>query len=237
MINQAFIFAAGRGERLRPITDTIPKPLVKVKNKAILDYSIEKLLKITDFEKIIINGFYLASQIEDHIKKLNNPRLVFSRETSKIETGGGLVFAKNKFDITQPILLLNGDILWQENDISDIKRICQAFNSKDCDILLGLKKTADFFGYNGKGDFNFDAKTGDLFRNESQPASHVFVGPQVITPQILKDAPQECFSMNYFYKKAMQSDGKLVGVKGIELDGKYFHIGDENGLKVANELL
>ena len=62
-ISQAFIFAAGRGERMRPITDTIPKPLVKIKNKSIIDYTIEKLNKISDIKKIIINGFYLTDQI------------------------------------------------------------------------------------------------------------------------------------------------------------------------------
>jgi len=95
-ISQAFIFAAGRGERMRPITDTIPKPLVKIKNKSIIDYTIEKLNKISDIKKIIINGFYLKDQIEAHIKNLNNSKIIFSKEIEKIETGGGLILLQMK---------------------------------------------------------------------------------------------------------------------------------------------
>ena len=244
LINQSFIFAAGRGERMRPITDTIPKPLVKIKNKAIIDYAIEKLNKIANIQKIIINGFYLADEVENHLKKLNNPKITFSRETAKIETGGGLFYAmKNKkFDEQQPILLVNGDILWQDpvemglenngqnvedkRQISDIEKICQAYNPNDCDILLGLKKTGEILGYEGKGDFDFDPKTGALSKKPNQPQSHVFVGIQVVNPQILNQVSEQCFSMSYFYKKAVSEDGKVNGIKGIELAGRYFHIGD-----------
>lgn len=230
-ISQAFIFAAGRGERMRPLTDSIPKPLVKVKNKAIIDYSIEKLDKIPSIKKIIINGFYLATQIENHIKNLHNPKIIFSCETSKIETGGGLVYAQNKFDVNQPLLLINGDILWQENGFSDILKICESYNHMDCDILLGLKKNGEILGYEGKGDFNFDAKSGLLSKND-MVLSHVFVGVQVINPKILQKAPSECFSMSHYYKTLEGSK-----IKGLELDGKYFHIGDVAALEKANVLL
>lgn len=240
LIKQSFIFAAGRGERMKPLTDSIPKPLVKVKDKAIIDYTIEKLLKIQNIEKIIINGFYLADQMEAHIKNWNNSKIIFSRETAKIETGGGLAYAaKNSlFDIKSPILLLNGDILWQDlAGISDIEKICQAYNHNDCDILLGLKKTGEILGYEGKGDFDFDVKTGALFKKYEQLQSHVFVGLQVVNPAILKQAQEECFSMSYFYKKAIQSDGKLSRIKGLELSGKYFHVGDVAAIKATQDAL
>ena len=240
LITQSFIFAAGRGERMRPLTDSIPKPLVKIKNKAIIDYSIEKLSKIAAIQKIIVNGFYLADEMEKHLHNLNNPKIIFSRETSKIETGGGLLYAmKNKkFDPQQPILLINGDILWQDSaGIYDIEEICQAYNPNDCDILLGLKKTGEILGYEGQGDFNFDAKTGALVKKPNVAQSHVFVGVQVVNPMILNQVTEECFSMSYFYKKAMTSDGLLNKIKGLELRGKYFHIGEMKTIAlVENEI-
>src|SRR3989338_7309155 len=171
-ITQSFIFAAGRGERMRPLTDTIPKPLVKIKNKAIIDHIIAE---IAVFDKIIINGFYLADEIENHIKNLHNKKIVFSREPSKIETGGGLFFAaKNKkFDITKPIFIVNGDILWQGK--GDIEMLCNAYQSRDCDILLGLTKTKNFTGYQGKGDFNL-LENGNLQSNEGNNCDYTFVG-------------------------------------------------------------
>jgi N-acetyl-alpha-D-muramate 1-phosphate uridylyltransferase len=235
-ITQAFIFAAGRGERMRPLTDSIPKPLVKINGKAIIDYAIEKLDAISDIKKIIINGFYLADQIEAHIRNLNNPKVIFSRENEKIETGGGLVFAGDKIDLSSPILTINGDVLWQDFDEnSDVKNICNAWQKADCDILLGLKKTEDYMGYEGSGDFNFDGKKLTRFFDEKM--SHAFVGMQIINPKILEKAPAKCFSMSHFYKEAVGENGVVQRVHAVELAGKYFHIGTVDAIKKTEEKL
>ncbi len=243
-ITQSFIFAAGRGERMRPLTDSIPKPLIKIKNKAIIGYTIEKLDKISAIKKIIINGFYLADQLETHIKKLNNPKIIFSREVEKIETGGGLVFAKNKFDPAEPLLTINGDILWQDvGAISDIELLCNAWDASACDILLGLKKTENYFGYEGNihGGGDFDLHGDQLFRFPDCAMSHVFVGLQIINPKILERAPrgenEKCFSMSHFYKSAVGEGGLVHRIKGVELAGKYFHIGTVDAVKNTEENL
>ncbi len=225
---------------MRPLTDSIPKPLVKIGGKAIIDYAIEKLDKISDIKKIIINGFYLADQLEAHIRGLNNPKIIFSREVEKIETGGGLVFAGNKIDLNAPLLAINGDILWQESGAnSDIKNICAAWNKGDCDILLGLKKVEDYMGYegnkNGGGDFDFDGK--NLLRFSDKKMSHAFVGVQIINPKILEKAPEKCFSMSHFYKEAVAENGSMQRVCAIELEGKYFHIGTVDAIKKTEENL
>jgi MurNAc alpha-1-phosphate uridylyltransferase len=245
-ISQAFIFAAGRGERMRPITDTIPKPLVKIKNKSIIDYTIEKLNKISDIKKIIINGFYLKDQIEAHIKNLNNSKIIFSKEIDKIETGGGLIFASNEINFNEPLLTINGDVLWKDSlGISDIKNLVNTWKECDCDILLGLKKKEEFLGYDGNihggGDFNFDQKTGNLKRFSNQEMSHVFVGLQIINPKILQQNfvknLGKCFSMSEFYKATTQENGDVTRIKGVELSGKYFHIGTVDAIKMTEENL
>lgn len=239
-ISQAFIFAAGRGERMRPLTDSIPKPLVKINNKSIIDYSIEKLDKISSIKKIIINGFYLAEQIKDHIKKLDNKKIIFSHELTKVETGGGLVFARDKIDFDKPLLTINGDILWQENNnISDIELLSKKWHEEECDILLGLVRKEDYIGYDGNnfggGDFDFEA--GTLYRFPESAMSHVFVGIQIINPKILNNPPHECFSMSHYYKSAVGEGGLLHRIKGVELKGKYFHIGTIDAIRTAEEEL
>lgn len=245
--NQAFIFAAGRGQRMRPLTDSIPKPLVKINDKSIIDYAIDKLYEISDIKTIIINGFYLANQIEDHIKNLEqknanfsretSKKIIFSRETSKLETGGGLIFAQNKIDFNQPLLTINGDILWQEtNDTSDIKKLARGFENQDCDILLGLTKTTDYFGYEGNGDFNIDT-AGNLKKDAKNKMSYAYTGLQIINPKILKLARETCFSMSYFFNLALKNGDSFPKIKGIELDAKYFHIGTVETLKEAQKLL
>ena len=234
-ITQAFIFAAGRGSRMRPLTDTIPKPLVKINGKAIIDYTIEKLDKIESIKKIIINGYYLGEQVEEHIKKLNNPKIIFSKEEEKLETGGALVFAKDKIDLTKPLLTLNGDIIWKEHSVTcDIELMSQNWSSQDNDILLGLKKLEDYHGFEGDGDFDL-VNSDVLFRFPGAKMSHAFVGMQIIHPRILERSPVEnkvgnipkkCFSMSHFYKRAVAETGLVHRIKGLELKGEYFHIGD-----------
>ncbi len=238
-LTQAFIFAAGRGERMRPLTDTICKPLVKIKNKAIIDYTIEKLNQIPSLEKIIINGFYLAEQIENHIKKLNNKKIIFSRELEKVETGGGLIFAKDKIDFNQPLLTINGDILWQEDSaISDIDLMLEFWNKNNCDILLGVKQTKDYIGYEENtsgGDFILEKNI--LSRPIDKKMTHVFVGLQIINPKILQNIQEKNFSMSLIYKKLTDNNGFLQGVKGLELKGKYFHIGTIDAIKTTESLI
>jgi len=238
-IKQAFIFAAGRGERMRPITDSIPKPLVKINGKAIIDYSIEKLSAVKSIEKIIINGFYLADEMEKHLKNLNNPKIIFSREVEKIETGGALVFAQNKIDLNAPLLTVNGDVLWLDEANSDIDLLDKTWQKNDCEILLGLKKTKDYFGYESNengGDFKLE-ENGILSKNPQQKLTHAFVGMQIINPKILQKAPAKSFSMSHFYKNALDENGILQGVIGLELEGKYFHIGTPSAIKETEKLI
>ena len=240
-ITQAFIFCAGRGERMKPLTNSIPKPLAKVNDKAIVDYVIEKIDKINSIKKIIINGFYLSEQIANHIKKLNNPKIIFSQENQKIETGGALVFAQDLIDLSQPLLLANGDVLWQEDKSSDIELLAKNFDSATHDMLLGLKKVEDYQGVeprkNGKyGDFNL-VDNGNLYRYSESDMSHCFVGLQIINPKIIAQAPSECFSLSHYFLSSVGERGLLHRIQGLELKGKYYHIGTVDALKQTQELI
>ena len=240
-ITQAFIFCAGRGERMRPLTDTIPKPLVKINGKAILDYSLEKINKISSIKKIIVNGFYLANQVGKHLQKSNNSKIIFSHEEEKIETGGALIFAKKYIDYSQPLLLINGDILWQEkNNQSDIELLCKHWNSEACDLLLGLKKTDQYHGFERKkdgtiGDFNFE--NNQLYFFAGQDMSHAYIGLQIINPKILNDSPSKCFSISHYFYNKIAENGLLERVGGVELLGEYFHIGNVEAVSDTEEKL
>jgi MurNAc alpha-1-phosphate uridylyltransferase len=237
-ITQAFIFCAGRGERMRPITDTTPKPLVKVKDKSILDYILAKLEEIPTLEKIIINAYYLADEIEKHIHSLNNPKIILSREVEKVETGGGLIYALDKIDIDKPLLTLNGDVLWRnKNNFSDLNFLSENFDINAHDFLLGLKKVEDFWGYEGRGDFDLiDRKLHHkISQNQQKPSmSHVYVGLQILNPKVLMGDHEECFSVAKFYKSAINSANILNRIEGVELKGDYFHVGTPQHLELAN---
>ncbi len=232
-IIQSFIFAAGRGERMRPFTDSVPKPLAPIGQKPILGHIIEKLDQIDSIQNIVVNGHYLADQIEHYLSNLSNSKINFSLESEKLETGGGLVFAAqgNKFDQNQPLLLINGDILWNESGASEIEGLASYYYENNCDIVLGLTKTEKLFGYEGQGDFNLK-KNGDL--EKSQQNSYTFTGLAIINPKILKFAPSKCFSMGYFYNNFKELGLKI---KGLGLNSQFFHIGDVKSLGDVNSRL
>ena len=237
-LKQAFIFAAGRGERMMPLTTDTPKPLVKVNNRPIIDYTLQSLLKIDSIQKIIINGYYLSDKIESYIKSVSSDRLIFSKETEKLETGGGLIFASDKIDFESPLLIINGDLLWLDDQ--DLQLIWQRWlelkQASEVDILLGLKRKDDFPGYKGEGDFNL--LNSDLIDDAGSPMSHAYVGIQIIDPKILSLAHKEkCFSMSYFYRREIDHNNVITKVKGIELPGKYFHVSEVADIKNTENLI
>ncbi len=221
---------------MRPLTDSIPKPLIKINEKPIIDYVLERVIEMRSITTVVVNGFYLREQIREHIKKY--PGLIFSEETFKLETGGGLLFAINKIDISRPILLVNADTFWFDygGQKRDLELLCDSYEKRsDCDILLGMKRVGEVLGYDGHGDFDMD-EDGALTANAAR-RSFVFVGVQIVNPMILNNAPTVPFSMSYFYRKACAENGRLSRVAGIELDGEYFHVGSAESLRLVTDYL
>lgn len=230
IIDQALILAAGRGERMSPLTDTIPKPLAKIKEKSMIDYIIEKISFLPAISKIVVNSYYLANILESHIKSLNNTKIIISHENKKLETGGGLLNALHLFDKNKPILIVNGDIFWVDENNSLLEKMIKNFDAEKMDILMALKPKEQFVGYEGKGDFDLDAK-GNLTKNNSEYHSHTYIGVQIIHPRILENAPQEeCFSLSYFFKD-------ISRIKGLEMEEEIFHVGTVKDLKDLNQRL
>ncbi len=235
-ITQAFILAAGRGKRMNPLTNTIPKPLAKIQGKAMIDYIVKKISNLPDINKIIINSHYLAEILEAHIKSLNNSKIIISRENEKLETGGGLVNALALIDTSEPVLVINGDLFWVDENSSLLEKMVNNFDPSKMDILLALKPKEQFFGYEGSGDFNLNKENGDLIRTDNSSHSHTYIGIQILHPRILENISQEkCFSISsYFFKKAQRESGILEGIKGIEVKEKVFHIGTVETLEMVN---
>jgi MurNAc alpha-1-phosphate uridylyltransferase len=239
-LSQVFIFCAGRGERMMPLTKSMPKPMLKVGDKPILGHLINKINQISSVKKIIINAYYLADEIVKYIDSLANPKIIISLETAKIETGGGLLYALDKIDLNSPLLTLNGDVLWQDKEnFNDIEYLYKNYNEENHNFLLGLKKTNEFIGYDGVGDFNLiDNK--NLYRDFSQnnPCSYSYVGMQMLNPKFIlaeknRQTLPTCFSISHFYRTSVDKNFQLNKINGLELMGKYYHIGTPKNLETA----
>ena len=225
---EAMIFSAGLGKRMLPITNELPKPLIKVRNQSMLKNIIEKLLD-AKFKNIIVNAFYYPQKIIDEVK-IFSPVVKVIIEKERLETGGGLLNAikNNSFDEVNPIVLLNGDIYWIDQNYKSLEIIQKLWDPSKMDLLLCLKKKNKYFGYHGKGDFEVLDKNKSLSEIMIKDnGSYVFTGLQIINTDILIKEKKKKFSIrDYFIKSSKRR--KLFGF--IDKN-PWFHIGTVEDLK------
>jgi N-acetyl-alpha-D-muramate 1-phosphate uridylyltransferase len=230
LIRKAMLFAAGRGERLRPLTDTCPKPLVKVGDKTVLDHTLDKLAK-AGVQDVMINVWHLGDMILKHLKKRTTPRIHFSVETELLETGGGLVKVLDFFD-DEPFLALNGDTLWQDRDMSALAQVLDTWDGNKMDVLLMLVPKANAHGYGGKGDYHITAGGQLRYKSLGDEAPYIYGGIQILHPSIFhNETVIRKFSLKELYDKA-EAKGNLYGVL---YRGDWFEIGTPQSLEAARE--
>src|SRR5712675_16784 len=148
----AMILAAGYGTRMRPLTDSMPKPLVPVGGKALINHVLDRLAAV-GVQTAVVNVHYFADQIEQHLKPRRVPKIVISDERAGIlGTGGGVAKALPLLG-PAPFFHVNSDTLWIDGVKPNLERLAAAFQPKSMDALLLLAPTADSVGYGGPGDF------------------------------------------------------------------------------------
>ncbi len=219
------VLAAGRGERLRPLTDTCPKPLIKVGKKSMLDHALDELLD-QGVNNIVVNACHHAPMIADHVgSQRKGPRIFVSHEEEALETGGGVMKAL-PFLGSDPFYVINGDILWENKDPKALELLEQSW-TEDMDALLLMVPLAQARGYQGLGDYEINAG-GQLYRrNPGSMASYVYGGVQILHPRLFQGEKQGRFSLNKLYDKA-EKKGTLYGVRH---NGLWFHVGTPRDLE------
>lgn len=230
-IETAFILAAGKGTRLRPITDTIPKPMAKVLDKPLIQHIIQKL-EADGINKIIINLFYLGHIIRKNLVDAKSQKIIFSEEQELLETGGGvknaLAFIGNK-----PFFLINGDAFWTDHkDISALQRLENEWNSHRMDILLLLMPVTKMTLTRGVGDYNINEK-GQATRTPDGSGQYMFTGIRVTKPDLFEDTPDGAFS----YLEIMDRAEKKQKLYGLIHEGEWHHISTPADLDNVNRYL
>ncbi len=227
VLKRAMVLAAGFGVRLRPITDTTPKPLVRVLGRTLIDRTIDRLMD-AGVETVVVNTHHLSEQVHDHLEKRDDVEILFSPEDPILETGGGIANAIDKFD-GEPFFVCNGDTLWLNGFQDAMKRMLRHWHEKQMDALLMLHSTVDAYGYDGIGDFCVDPMGLLTRRPESEVTPYLFTGVQILHPRLFKDAPQGAFSMNVLYDQAIAEER----LYGMVHDGEWFHVGTPEALDEA----
>jgi N-acetyl-alpha-D-muramate 1-phosphate uridylyltransferase len=232
-VTHAMILAAGFGTRMRPLTNTIPKPLVRVAGKALIDYAAEKL-SAADVKHAVVNGHYLADQIEQWSATVQSPPTRFSDERDAIlDTGGGIARALPLLG-TAPFFVMNADCFWVDADVPALHRLKQAWDDSTMDCLLLLCDPARTTGYDGQGDFMVDAKGRILrYRQPDDGVLPVYIGGYLVHPRLFERAPEGSFSMHVLWRKAI-AEGRLFG---LDHDGHWLHVGTVEAITEAEDWL
>jgi len=227
----AMVLAAGLGQRMRPLTDKMPKPLIEVRGRAMLDTIFDRL-EDAGITKVVVNLHYLGEMIEVHLKGRTTPEVVFSKEEDLLETGGGVTKALPLLG-EDPFYVLNGDVCWLDGLTPALQRLGAAWNDAEMDALLLLHPTVSAFGYEGIGDYFMDP-TGRLRRRqERQIAPFIHAGIQILHPRLFDGAPAGSFSLNKLYDKAQEAE-RLWGVRH---DGEWYHVGTPEELRAVEDAL
>jgi MurNAc alpha-1-phosphate uridylyltransferase len=222
------VLAAGLGTRMRPLTDTRPKPLVPVAGKPLIDHVLDKLAQ-AGVTTAIVNVHYLADQIETHLAARRTPKIVFSDERQKLlDTGGGVVKALPQLG-SAPFFHVNSDTLWIDSITPNLTRLAQAFDPARMDALLLLASTAASIGYHGKGDFAMEADGTLRRRAENEVLPFVYAGVALLSPAMFADAPSGAFSLNVLFDRAAAA-GRLAGLR---LEGLWMHVGTPEAIAEA----
>lgn len=146
---QAMIFAAGLGTRLKPLTDTMPKALVKVGGRTLLEHTVTRL-KDAGAERIVVNVHHFASQITDFLRANNNFGIdirVSDESSALLDTGGGMRKAAPLFDPTEPILIHNVDIMSNV----DLRRFYDDSLDADATLLVSKRRTKRYLLFEKRG--------------------------------------------------------------------------------------
>ncbi|MGL4813491.1 MAG: nucleotidyltransferase family protein [Beijerinckiaceae bacterium] len=226
--HSAIVLAAGLGKRMRPITDTLPKPLVPIADKPMLDHALDRLQN-AGIGRAIVNVHHLAGQIEAHLANRAAPQIFISDERALLlETGGG---AKKALPLLgkEPFIVLNSDTLWAENGVNNLQAMMQAWRPDEMDLLLLIVEHTATTGYDGAGDFTCDAD-GRLLRRSEATAPFVYAGASIVKPELFADTPDGAFSLNILFDRAI-ARRRLFGHR---LRGHWLHVGTPDAIAPAD---
>lgn len=232
-LTHGMVLAAGLGLRMRPLTETTPKPLLPLGGRTLLDQALDRL-DAAGIGDAVVNAHWLADQVAAAVIARTAPRCILQHEDVLLETGGGVLRALPHL-CAGPFAVANGDSVWLDGPTPALTRMAAAFDPARMDALLLLVRAAQVDGEVGRGDFLMDP-LGALRRpKERELAPYIFAGVQILAPALFAGAPgpDVPFSLNRLYDRAMET-GRLFG---LVHDGVWFHLSTPPDLDRAEAAL
>jgi N-acetyl-alpha-D-muramate 1-phosphate uridylyltransferase len=232
MPKSAIVLAAGLGTRMRPYNGHIPKPLVAVGGKSLIDYGLDRLAD-AGVERAVVNVHHLADAVERHLAARQKPRIVISDERGELlGTGGGIAKALPLLG-DKPFFLVNSDTLWLDGVKPNFARLAEVFDAERMDVLLLLAPTAGSLGYEGRGDYTMLADSRLRRRAEQEVVPYIYAGTAILSPTLFAGAPTGAFPLTLLFDRAGEK-GRLFGLR---LEGVWMHVGTPEAVAAAEAAL
>ena len=226
----AMIFAAGLGSRMRPLTDSVPKPLARVAGKALIDYALDDLAQ-AGVKTAIVNVHHLADQIEVHLAGRESPHIVISDERELLlDQGGGIKRVLPHFG-GKPFFICNTDAFWSEAGAANLRALAGAWDADKMDAALLLAPTAGSIGVDWDGDFDLGPE--GRISQPAGPRRYVYSGVGIIKPDLFEYVSEDVFKLAPFFFNAAKQ-GRLFGVAA---QGLWLHVGTVAAIAEAEKAL
>ncbi|MEA1619370.1 nucleotidyltransferase family protein [Erythrobacter sp. T5W1-R] len=227
----AMVLAAGLGKRMRPLTASQPKPLVRVAGKALIDHALDRLAD-AGIAKAVVNVHYLADALDAHVSARAVPKVTLSDERALLlETGGGMIKAQAL--LPDPFFALNSDNIWLDGPRNAFADLSAAWNPAIMDALLLVVPHARAHNFDGPGDFHMDALGRLSRRKPGRIAPFIYSGIQLVSHRLLRDAPEGPFSTNILWNRAIAEDR----LYGLAFTGQWFEVGTPAAIAPTEEAL
>lgn len=218
----AMVMAAGLGKRMRPLTASQPKPLVRVAGRALIDHALDRMAD-AGIARAVVNVHYLADALEAHVLARRSPAITISDERGELlETGGGMIRAHAAGLLPDPFFCVNADSVWLDGPRNAFADLSSHWDAKRMDALLLLVPHARARNFAGAGDFYMDPR-GQLKRKlPGRVAPYIYTGIQLVSHRLLRDAPAGPFSTNILWDRAIE-EGRLYGAV---FTGEWLEVGE-----------
>lgn len=227
VIETAMVLAAGLGKRMRPITETLPKPLVSIAGRTLLDRGLDSLAA-AGVTRAVVNVHHLGGQIVAHVADRARPRVVISDESDRLlDSAGGVVRALPLLG-PDPFFILNADTFWIDRGQSNLDDLVLAWDAGRMDILLMLADLGSATGHSGGTDF-LVGPDGRLARAAGAADGLIYAGAAIVHPRIFAGAPAEPHSLNAYFDRAIAA-GRLFGHR---MDGHWITVGTPDAIAPA----
>ncbi|MGX7952298.1 nucleotidyltransferase family protein [Tsuneonella sp. HG249] len=227
------VMAAGLGKRMRPLTASQPKPMVRVSGKPLIDHALDRLAE-AGVAKAVVNVHYLPQPLETHVMKRSIPAVTVSDERGQLlETGGGMMKALKAGLLPDPFFCLNADNIWLDGPRNAFADLSAHWNPDLMDALLLVVPHSRAMNFRGAGDFHMDALGRLSRRKPGRIAPFIYTGIQLVSHRLLRDAPEGPFGTMTLWERAIE-EGRLYGAG---FTGQWFEVGTPEAIRPTEEAL